>query len=99
MTVQPGVYPARPFPVACFSVVAGAEPGVMPRVLEVFSKRGIVPSRWYGIVQGSPRPELHIDVQIAGMETQLREQIAESLRQIVNVETVLTSAKNQALSA
>ena len=99
MTVQPGVYPSFPFPVACFSVVASAEPGVMPRVLEVFVKRGIVPSRWYGIVQGSPKPELHIDVQIAGMDTELREQVAESLRQIINVETVLTSVKNQALSA
>ena len=29
---------------ACFSVHARAEPGVMPRVLELFAKRGLVPS-------------------------------------------------------
>ena len=97
MTVHPGVYPS--LPVACFSVVAKAEPGVMPRVLEVFAKRGIVPSQWYSIVQGRSHPDLHIDVQIAGMQPKLREQIAESLRQIISVETVLTSSKKQLLSA
>jgi hypothetical protein len=29
--------------VACFSIHAEAEPGVRPRVLELFAKRGIVP--------------------------------------------------------
>ena len=30
----------------CFSVHAAAEPGVMPRVLELFAKRGLVPHKW-----------------------------------------------------
>ena len=28
--------------VACFSIQAEAEPGVMPRVMELFAKRGLV---------------------------------------------------------
>ena len=34
---------------ACFSVHAHADPGVMPRVLELFAKRGLVPSAWHSI--------------------------------------------------
>ena len=30
----------------CFSIQAAAEPGVMPRVLELFAKRNLVPERW-----------------------------------------------------
>ena len=31
--------------VFCFSVVASAEPGALPRVLEFFAKRNLVPLR------------------------------------------------------
>ena len=33
-----------------FSIRALAEPGVMPRVLELFAKRGLVPQRWNSAV-------------------------------------------------
>ena len=39
-------------PTACFSVAAAAEPGVMPRVLELFAKRGLVPTHWCSRVSG-----------------------------------------------
>lgn len=99
MSVQQGFGPSRSFPVSCFSVVAKAEPGVMPRVMQVFAKRGLVPSQWYSIVHGSVRQDLHIDVQVAGLDPRLRELIAETLRQMISVDTVLTSEKNRALSA
>ena len=38
---------------ACFSVHARAEPGVMPRVLELFAKRGLVPSFWQSSTSGA----------------------------------------------
>ena len=38
---------------ACFSVQARAEPGVMPRVLELFAKRGLVPQRWHSAAAGT----------------------------------------------
>lgn len=85
------VAPKRARSTACFSVTAEAEPGVMPRVLELFAKRGLVPSLWHSRV--APTGELTIDVQMDGMETPLARQIAKSLRQIWGVATVLTAEK------
>jgi acetolactate synthase small subunit len=76
---------------ACFSVTAEAEPGVMPRVLELFAKRGLVPSLWHSKV--APTGELTIDLQMNGMEAPLARQIAQSLRQVWGVSTVLTAEK------
>lgn len=84
---------------ACFSVVAAAEPGVMPRILQVLAKRGRVPSQWFSTLAGPGRRSLQIDFQVEDMESGLRDQIAATLRQIVTVETVLTSEKRRALSA
>lgn len=78
-------------PTACFSVTAEAEPGVMPRVLELFAKRGLVPSLWHSKV--APTGELTIDVQMDDMADPLARQIAANLRQIWGVATVLTAEK------
>src|SRR3546814_14464322 len=42
--------------VYCFSILAAAEPGVMPRVLGLFAKRGLMPSRWHSDVSGARGP-------------------------------------------
>ena len=77
-------------PVACFAVVARPEPGVMPRVLEVFSKRGLTPSSWTSRVVGD---ELSIDVQMEGMDRDLADYVAACLRQLAYVDVVLTSER------
>ncbi len=66
---------------ACFSVHARAEPGIMPRVMELFAKRGLVPSSWHSATSGENDGELTIDLQLRGMT------------QIADVEVVLTSRK------
>ena len=71
-----------------FAVQARAEPGVMPRVVELFAKRGLVPQKWHSTTAG---PMLTIDVQIGGLDRDLGDYIARCMRQIVGVETVLTS--------
>ena len=71
-----------------YSVQARAEPGVMPRVLELFAKRGLVPQRWHSTASG---PVLTIEVQIAGLGQDLGDYIARCMRQIAGVDTVLTS--------
>jgi acetolactate synthase small subunit len=76
---------------ACFSVVADADPGVMPRVLELFAKRGLVPSLWHSKI--APTGELIIDLQMEGMEASMARQIAGCLRQMWGVSTVLTAEK------
>ena len=91
-TVQPL---AQAEPTACFSVHAHADPGVMPRVLELFAKRALVPSSWHSSVSGE---DLTIDVQMRGMEAHLAEYVAACLRQIAYVQVVLTSEKRGAVS-
>ena len=78
---------------ACFSVHAHAEPGVMPRVLELFAKRGLVPSAWQSWTTGTDGAELTIDIQMRGLGRDAMDYIAAWLRQITFVEVVLTSQK------
>ncbi len=81
--------------VACFSIQAAAEPGVMPRVLELFAMRGLVPRRWVSDVTGPGGRELAIDVQVAGLAPEAQAYLARCLRQIWGVGTVLTSERAQ----
>ena len=72
----------------CFSVQARAEPGVMPRVVELFAKRGLVPQKWHSTASDEA---LTIDVQLGGLDRDLAAYIARCMRQITGVDTVLTS--------
>ena len=78
---------------ACFSVHAYADPGVMPRVLELFAKRGLVPSAMHSLTTGTDRSDLTIDIQMRGLGRDAVDYIAACLRQITFVEVVLTSEK------
>lgn len=86
--------------VYCFSILAEAEPGVMPRVLELFAKRGLVPTRWHSDVTGPKTPgggrDLAIDVQVVGLDVATGDYVARCLRQTFQVEAVLTSQKHVA---
>ena len=77
----------------CFSIQAAAEPGVMPRVLELFAKRNLVPLRWHSDRVGPAGRELAIDLQVAGLTPELTDYIARCLRQLYDVQAVLTSEK------
>jgi acetolactate synthase regulatory subunit len=78
---------------ACFSVHARAEPGVMPRVLELFAKRGLVPAYWQSSASGADGSQLTIDIRMRGLGRDTIDYIAACLRQIVFVELVLTSQR------
>ncbi len=80
--------------VYCFSIHAEAEPGVMPRVLQLFAKRGLVPTRWHSDVTGKDGRDLAIDVQVDGLDVATGDYIARCLRQTFQVEAVLTSQKH-----
>ena len=82
--VEPDAAPAT----ACYSLLARPEPGVMPRVVELFAKRGLVPLQWHSTASAST---LAIEVRIGGLEQEVVDYIARCMRQIVGVETVLTS--------
>ena len=73
-----------------FSIHARAEPGVMPRVLELFAKRGLVPSFWRSAVSGPDQASLTIEIQMNGLDREITEYLAACLRQIAPVATVLS---------
>ncbi len=99
MNAFSGAPAPRQHATACFSVFAAAEPSVMPRVLDVFAKRALVPSQWHSTVCGHRGEDLHIDIQVTGLEPDAIDALAACLRRIVGVDTVLTSEKGYALSA
>jgi acetolactate synthase regulatory subunit len=78
---------------ACFSVEAEADPSVMPRVLEVFAKRGLVPCQWHSSLGRPGGTELVIDIQVAGLAADMVARIAGALRQVVRVQSVLIAEK------
>ena len=80
----------EPSVIASFSVHAQAEPGVMPRLLELFAKRGLVPERWNSAVV-RPAMRLAIDIEVTGLERDVVEYVANCMRQIAGVELVLTA--------
>ena len=81
------------FPVtACFCLHAHADPGAMPRVLELFAKRGLVPSAWHSAICGTD-PRLTIDIEMHGLGRDVMEYIAACMRQMPFVEVVLTSER------
>ncbi len=75
---------------AYFSVHARAEPGVMPRVLELFAKRGLVPSAWHSSVAEADPARLTIEIKMLGLGRELTDYVAACLRQVASVEAVLT---------
>ncbi len=83
-------------PTFCFAVQAAAAPDVMPRVLEVFAQRNLVPTRWHSAASDAGNQGLQIDIQMAGLEPGLGDTLARRLRRLINVDYVLTSVKGEA---
>ncbi len=73
---------------ARFAVTAAASPGVMPRVLEPFAKRGLVPDEWRSHATDG---RLNIEIRMAAMQPRLAAYIGRCLREIHLVERVLVT--------
>jgi acetolactate synthase regulatory subunit len=74
--------------VLCLSLRASAEIGVLARVIQHLARRGLLPSRLHGTESGD---QLLLDLQIAGVGEREGSILAESLRQVVGIDEVLTS--------
>lgn len=74
--------------VLCLSLRCAAEIGVLARVVQQFARRGLLPLRWHCTESGE---HLLMDLQIAGLAEREGDILAESLRQIVGIEEVLTA--------
>lgn len=77
-------------PTACFSIVADADPGVMPRIVALFAKRALIPTYWCSRVSGA---ELTVDLQMESLDGDTARYLAACFRQMPTVRTVLTSEK------
>jgi len=84
---------------ACFSVHGVADPGLLPRVVGLWAKRGLTPARWHSAVCGRDDSEMYIDIELPGLSTELATQIAGELRQIWGVSQVLMSLDRDRASA
>ena len=83
----------NPVPTFCLAVRTVADPGILSRLIEVFAKRGMVPTKLFSVATGAD--ELTVDLQVAGLDADLGAIIANQLRSQVGIETVLTSVKTE----
>ena len=88
-------------PVACYSVLTAADPSAMPRVLEIFALRSVVPARWHGarIDGGTGDPaddRLAIDLQVPGLAPETAAMIGRKLDAMACVTSVLLTEKRAA---
>ena len=74
--------------VLCLSLRACAEIGVLARVVQQLARRSLMPSRMHCTETGE---QLLLDLQIAGVGEREGVILAESLRQVVGIDEVLTS--------
>ena len=81
---------------AIFRVRAAAEPQAMPRLLELFALRSLVPERWHAERAGA---ELHILIEVPGLRPMEGEHLAARMRQLVPVRRVLMQGTGLARSA
>jgi hypothetical protein len=67
----------------CFE--ADAEPGVLPRALELLAKRGLVPAR---VFAQAVDDALSVEIEVEGLEPDTAEHVGQCLGQIVGVREV-----------
>lgn len=80
-------------PVHCFSVTGMADPGLMPRIMELWAKRGLMPDRWHGGRTGVDGNDVYIDIETSELDPALASQMAEAMRCMFGVSQVLVSEK------
>lgn len=64
----------------CFE--ADAEPGVLPRALELIAKRGLVPARVFAQADAEA---LNVEIEVEGLEPETAEHVGRCLAGIVGV--------------
>ncbi len=67
----------------CFE--ADAEPGVLPRALELLAKRGLVPAR---VFAQAADDALSVEIEVEGLEPDTAEHVGLCLGQIIGVREV-----------
>lgn len=79
-----------PMRTVTFTVRADADPGSLPRVLELFAKRGLVPDTLRSVL-ASDAGTLDISVEVTGLVRAESDHVANCLRALPLVVHVLTA--------
>ncbi|HRD74821.1 MAG TPA: hypothetical protein PK264_02610 [Hyphomicrobiaceae bacterium] len=79
---------ARDAVAAHFVVVAQAEPGLLPRLVEPVAKLGFVPSRVHASREAGDGSEMTVDLRLTDVPARTAELVGMALRAIVGVHRV-----------
>ncbi len=78
---------------AIFFVTAAADPGMVQRLVEPFSKLGLVPARVHISSEDRDGAEISADLRVTGLTRQTAHLIDKALRRIVGVRQVIALAE------
>ena len=78
---------------AIFFVTATADAGMVQRLVEPFSKLGLVPARIHISSENGQGDEFSADLRVAGLTRQTAHLVDKALRRIVGVQQVITLAE------
>lgn len=90
--------PTDPTRVVTFALRAAADPGILPRALELFAKRGLVPQVFAAHLLPDAET-LAVEIAVAGMVRQESDHVANCLRVIPGVTHVLATERVTAVEA
>jgi hypothetical protein len=76
---------------ARFLLVAAAEPGLLPRVVEAFAKLGTFPSRVHASAEAGDGSEMTIDLRLNETQPRTAELIELGLRRVVGVRQLIAA--------
>ncbi len=74
---------------ARFLVQGAADPGLLPRLLEPFSKLGTVPSRVHASCESGDGSQMTVDLRLGGVTPRVAELVEYELRRIVLVSQLI----------
>lgn len=83
VVAEPAVVDAR------YLVVAESDPGLLPRLVEPFSKLGTVPSRVHASCEEGDGSQMTVDLRLSNVPPRTAELVELSLRRIVGVRQLI----------
>ncbi|MCG8561775.1 MAG: hypothetical protein MI824_18400 [Hyphomicrobiales bacterium] len=92
MSAEPaaaGAEPAQQSVRAFYFVTADADPGLLPRLVEPFSKMGMVPHRVHASRESGDGAEVTVDLRVFGVTRQDAHLVDKMLQRVVGVRSVI----------
>lgn len=77
----------------CYAVTAVPDPSVMSRVLELFTKRNLIPDSFAGSLVSGDEPRLEMTIEIVGLDDHLAGYLGRCMEQMTYVQAVEVSGQ------